>query len=152
MSALLRNRPDIPRAQLERNAPPMEAQLDDALVEGYEHRVDSVSLPDANDRHVLAAPNIARRTISSRQTYATFPATTLARFRLVAEHPDNFLLHLVNDNQGKALAAFYELCDERKNPHQTPREVTEILKRQGLTATADAAQRAYGCRRSATLQ
>jgi len=44
----------------------------------------------------------------------------------------------VNDNQGKATAAFYELCDERKNPHQTPREVTEILKRQGLTATADA--------------
>ena len=137
-SALLRNRPDIPRAQLERTRRLMEAQLDDALVEGYEHRVDSVSLPDANDRHILAAAKHCEAHYIVTANLRDFPATTLARFRLVAEHPDNFLLHLVNDNQGKAIAAFYELCDARNNPHQPPREVTEILKRQGLTATADA--------------
>jgi hypothetical protein len=138
MSALLRNRPDIPRAQLERTRCLMEAQLDDALVEGYEHRVASVTLPDANDRHILAAAKHCEAHYIVTANLRDFPATTLARFRLVAEHPDDFLLRLVNDNPEKALAAFYELCDARKNPHQTPREVTEIFKRQSLGATADA--------------
>ncbi len=138
ISALLRNRPDISRAQLERTRGLMEAQLDDALVEGYEHRVDSVSLPDANDRHVLAAARHCEAHYIVTANLRDFPEAALAPFRLVAEHPDDFLLRLVNDNEAKALAPFYELCDQRKKPHQSPREVTEILKRQGLTATADA--------------
>ena len=88
MSALLRNRPDIPRAQLERTRCLMEAQLDDALVEGYEHLVASVTLPDANDRHILAAAKHCEAHYIVTANLRDFPATTLARFRLVAEHPD----------------------------------------------------------------
>ncbi len=138
MSALLRNRPDMPRAQLERTRRLMEAQLDDALVIGYEHRIDSITLPDADDRHVLAAAIHAEAHSIVTANLRDFPGIALAPFQLVAEHPDAFLLRLVNDNQESAIAAFYELCDARKNPHQKPREVTEILRHQGLIATADA--------------
>jgi hypothetical protein len=55
MAALLRNRPDIPRAQLERTRHLMDSHIDGVLVEGYEHRIKSIMLPDADDCHVLAA-------------------------------------------------------------------------------------------------
>ena len=138
MSALLRNRPDILRAQLERTRRLMEAELDDALVEGYEHRVNSITLPDADDRHVLAAAIHCEAQYLVTANLRDFPPTALAPFRLVVEHPDDFLLRLLNDNTKSAIAAFHTLCRARKNPAQSPREVTEILKHQGLTATADA--------------
>jgi hypothetical protein len=138
MSAVLRNRRDISRAQIERTRRLMEFHIDDALVEGYEHRIASLTLPDADDRHVLAAAIHCEAQFIVTANLRHFPDSALAPFGLVAEHPDAFLLRLLNDNKEQALAAFHELCGNRKNPPQTAREVMEILKRQGLTATAAA--------------
>ncbi len=55
ISNLLRNRPDITRQKLERTRHLMDKAALDALVEGYEHLIPTLSLPDENDRHVLAA-------------------------------------------------------------------------------------------------
>lgn len=52
---LLKNRPDLTRAKLERTRHLMDNALPDALVTGYEQLIDSIELPDRNDRHVLAA-------------------------------------------------------------------------------------------------
>jgi hypothetical protein len=54
-TALLRNRPDITRMQLEQTGSLMDTHIQDALVEGFEHRIDALTLPDADDRHLLAA-------------------------------------------------------------------------------------------------
>ncbi len=48
ISNLLQNRPDLTRQLMERAAP-------DALVVGYEHLLPILTLPDQDDRHVLAA-------------------------------------------------------------------------------------------------
>jgi hypothetical protein len=138
MSALLRDRRNISRAQIERTRRLMESHIDDALVEGYEHRIASLALPDADDRHVLAAAIHCEAQFIVTANLRDFPDSALAPFGLVAEHPDAFLLRLLNDNREPALAAFHELCGNRKNPPQTSHEVVEILKRQGLAATADA--------------
>jgi hypothetical protein len=141
MSALLRNRTDIPRAQIERTRDLMVSQIDDAPIEGYEgyeHRIASLTLPDAGDRYVLAAAIHCEAQFIVTANLRDFPDSALAPFGLIAEHPDAFLLRLLSDNKEQAVAAFYELCGNRKNPPQTPREVVEILKRQGLPATAGA--------------
>ena len=52
---LLRNRPDITRDKLERTRRLMDQAAPDALVTGYESLIDSLELPDRDDRHVLAA-------------------------------------------------------------------------------------------------
>jgi hypothetical protein len=138
MTALLRNRPDITRAQIERTRRLMEAEIDDAVVEGYEHLIASLTLPDAYDRHVLAAAIHCGATVVVTANLRDFPTPILTSFGLVAEHPDAFLLRLLNADPELGLAAFEELCANRKNPAQTPREITELLRRQGLTATAAA--------------
>ena len=138
MTALLRNRPDITRAQIERTRRLMEAEIDDAVVEGYEHLIASLTLPDADDRHVLAAAIHCGAMVLVTANLRDFPTPILTSFGLVAEHPDAFLLRLLNADPELGLAAFEELCANRKNPAQTPREITELLRRQGLTATAAA--------------
>jgi hypothetical protein len=105
MTALLRNRLDISPAQLERTRRLMDSEIDGALVEGYEHRIESLTLPDAKDRHVLAAAIHCEAQFVVTANLRDFPASVLAPFRLVAEHPDAFLLCLMNDNREQALAA-----------------------------------------------
>ncbi|WP_211214075.1 PIN domain-containing protein [Salisaeta longa] len=55
MRSLLANRRDLTRAQLERTRDLMEAALPGASVDRYQQNIPKVTLPDPDDRHVLAA-------------------------------------------------------------------------------------------------
>lgn len=54
-SALRVNRPDLDTGHLERTRELMNASIRDVMVRGYGHRVQALTLPDPDDRHVLAA-------------------------------------------------------------------------------------------------
>jgi len=54
-TAVLRDRPLLERAQIDRTRRLMDEQIDDANVSDYEHLIDTITLPDVDDRHVLAA-------------------------------------------------------------------------------------------------
>jgi hypothetical protein len=53
--SLLRDRPQFKRADLERTRTLMDTGVRDCLVTGYQPLIPSLSLPDPDDRHVLAA-------------------------------------------------------------------------------------------------
>ena len=53
--SLLENRPDLTREQLERTRQLMNAHVRDCLVADYEDLIPVLTLPDPDDRHVLAA-------------------------------------------------------------------------------------------------
>jgi hypothetical protein len=55
ISNLLANRPDLDPNALLRTAELMKLSINDCMVENFEHLIDSVTLPDSKDRHVLAA-------------------------------------------------------------------------------------------------
>jgi hypothetical protein len=55
MRSLLENRPDLTSAQVMRTRENMDRAFPRALVTGYETLIDHVVLPDAEDRHVVAA-------------------------------------------------------------------------------------------------
>jgi hypothetical protein len=138
MRSLLRDRPDISRVRLERTRELMDTHVLDALVEGYEHRIEGITLPDADDRHVVAAALHCGAQFIVTANLRDFPESVLAPLDLVAEHPDAFLSRVLDESRELAFSAFRELCENRKNPPQSLREVLEIMKRQGLPATADA--------------
>lgn len=52
MSSLLRNRPDLTRARLERTRELMDKNAPDALIVGYESLIPSLNLPEEKDGHV----------------------------------------------------------------------------------------------------
>lgn len=52
---VLERRKDLTIEQLTRTRQLMDNYIDDCLVVGYEHRIETVTLDDEDDRHVLAA-------------------------------------------------------------------------------------------------
>ena len=64
--SLLRNRPDLKRENLERTCREMDFHFPDSLVQGYESIIPKFTLPDPDDRHVLAATILAKRSILLR--------------------------------------------------------------------------------------
>jgi hypothetical protein len=134
ISAPRRNRPDIPASKIERIRTLMDSHIHDALVEGYEHWIASLTLPDMDDRHVLAAAIHGGATIIVTMNLRDFPASTLAAFGITPEHPDTFLSRLLNVDHVYGVAIFHDLCQDYK---RTPRYVTASMKKHGLTVTAD---------------
>lgn len=55
MRSVLNNRHDLKPEQLQRTRELMDASVPDCLVVGYEGLITNLSLPDPDDRHVLAA-------------------------------------------------------------------------------------------------
>jgi hypothetical protein len=55
MERLLEDRPELSRGQLMRTRTLMNESVPDSLVTGYEGLVETLTLPDPNDRHVVAA-------------------------------------------------------------------------------------------------
>jgi hypothetical protein len=91
IEALLRNEPHRDRAAIERTRDLMNHAARDCLVEGYEHLIPALDLPDAGDRHVLAAGIIGRCDAIITQNQRHFPPETLAPYSLEMQHPDEFL-------------------------------------------------------------
>ena len=56
----MRNKPQRDRPALERTRDLMDTATRDSLVTGYEALIDTLSLPDPDDRHVLAAAIVGR--------------------------------------------------------------------------------------------
>lgn len=64
MRNVLKNRSDITRDQLERTKHLMKTNVMDCLVSEYEHLIEAIMLPDADDRHVVAAAVLREQMLS----------------------------------------------------------------------------------------
>lgn len=135
ISSLLKNRPDLTEERLEQTRSKMDLHVRDCLVEGYEELIESLNLPDPNDRHVLAA---AIR--SSAQTIVTynlsdFPSQALSRYEVDAQHPDEFLRHLLDLAPARVMRTVQETRLSLKNPPKNSEEYLTILEKQSLPQT-----------------
>jgi predicted nucleic acid-binding protein len=134
--ALLRKRPDLSRGKLERTRSLMDAHATDALVTGYEDLINGLLLPDPDDRHVLAAAIHGRADSIVTSNLRHFPAKILAPFGIEAQHPDEFILHLLDVSPEIVAAAARDHRESLKNPPKTIDEYISTLAAQGLTQTA----------------
>jgi predicted nucleic acid-binding protein len=136
ISNLLKKRPDLTREKLERTRMLMDKHTVDALVTGYEDLIPGLQLPDPDDRHVLAAAIRGHADVIVTMNLRDFPADTIGPFGIEAQHPDEFVLHLLGLAPGAVAAAAENHRQSLKNPPKTVAEYLEALERQGLTQTA----------------
>jgi len=129
---LLKNRPDLTRAKLDRTRHLMDKAIPDALVTGYEHLIDSIELPDRNDRHVVAAAIRSGSSVIVTLNLADFPSESLANFSIEAEHPDDFVLALFETFPDLVLEAARTHRASLKNPPKTNDGYLAELEVQGL--------------------
>lgn len=129
---LLKNRPDITRDKLERTRRLMDKAAPDALVTDYQSLIESLELPDRDDRHVLAAAIGCGASVIVTLNLADFPAHALANFRIEAQHPDDFVLALVETYPNFVLEAARRHRGSLKNPPKTQEEYLAELNACGL--------------------
>ena len=102
---LLKNRPDITRDKLERTRSLMDQAAPDALVTDYQALIESLELPDRDDRHVLAAAIRCGASVIVTLNLSDFPTPILRNFSIEAQHPDDFVLALLDAFPGLVLEA-----------------------------------------------
>jgi predicted nucleic acid-binding protein len=135
MSNLLKNRPDLTQAQLERTRDLMNAHITECTVSGYEQILPRIKLPDDNDRHVLAAAIFSGADAIVTFNLRDFPRGTLQGFGIKAIHPDRYLSQLLDLKPEEFCRAVRRQRDALKNPPKTIDELLEILERQILPET-----------------
>ena len=136
MRNVLLDRPDLTSAQLARTRALMDAAVPDALVVGYEKLIPALSLPDPDDRHVLAAALRGRCDVIVTYNLRDFPAETLGENDIEAQHPDEFIGHLIN-LRPEAVCWAAKSCRQRlKNPPVSVEDYVLTLAAQKLPDTA----------------
>ena len=115
----------------------MNKAFPDALVENYEPLIDSLSLLDMDDRHVLAASIKTNANLIITNNLKDFPKEYLASFGLKAKSPDDFFTDIIDINQELSVQAFRRLVLNKKNPPYDEYDVLEIFRNNRLKNTAD---------------
>lgn len=109
----------------------------DALVTNYEELIESLTLPDPKDRHVLAAAIKTNANVIVTNNLKDFPEDYLNNFGLSAKNVDDFLTDIIDLNSKKAISAFREMVLHLNNPPMDELDVLDSMRNRGLKATAD---------------
>jgi predicted nucleic acid-binding protein len=135
---LLRNRPDLTAAQLDRTSALMNDAVPDSLVCGYEKLIPGLFLPDPDDRHVLAAAIRCGASVIVTFNQKDFPAEALHEFRIEARHPDEFIDNLFDLDQAAVVEAARRQRAQLVHPRLDVERFLDVLLKQGLVQTAKA--------------
>jgi hypothetical protein len=133
--SVLEDRPDLTREQLDRTRNLMDSHVGDCLVTGYEELIPALTLPDADDRHVLAAAICGGATTIVTYNLADFPQETLSKFGIVSQHPDDFIVGLIELAPNQVCLAAKRQRASLKEPPKTVDEFLATLEVQGLAQT-----------------
>lgn len=130
------NRPDISPESLARCRRLMNEHVPDSLVTGYESLIPSLTLPDPDDRHVLAAAIRGGAGTIVTFNLSDFPASVLASHSIEAIGPDDFVVSLWSESPAAVLEAVRRQRASLKNPPKSAEELLATLEQCGLPATA----------------
>ena len=134
IGALLRE-DKFSREKLERTRDLMNAHVRDALVTGYEPIVDTLELPDPNDRHVLAAAIRCNADAIVTFNLKDFPQEYLDTYHIDALHPDDFIYYQVDMAPSLCCKAIKQQRLALKDPVIEIDELLAILQKQQLPQT-----------------
>lgn len=139
--SLLADRDEIERSQLERTRTLMNRALPDARVAGYSELIESLTLPDPNDRHVLAAAIHIEADAIITFNLGDFPSDRLAPFAVTAVHPDAFLRFLFEAKPDPVIRTAAQHRASLQNPPKTVNGYLRILQNAGLNETVDSLEK-----------
>jgi hypothetical protein len=120
----------------------MNAAVRDCLVEGYEPLIESLELPDRDDRHVLAAAIKANAQVIVTRNGKHFPKGKLTPWNIRAKSPDDFVRDQVDIDPQTVWACIQQIVDSRTRRPVTIDDVIAELVRDGLVTATAALRRA----------
>ena len=135
MRNVVKDHADIPREKVERIRDLMDLHVRDGLVTGYESLIDRLTLPDPDDRHVLAAAIHCGADMIVTFNLKDFPKDVLNPYGIEARHPDEFLAYQLEVAPEVVCSAARRQRVSLKNPPMNVEEYLAALERQRLPQT-----------------
>lgn len=135
MRNVLKNNPRLGRERLERTRALMDGAVRDCLVTGHSVLVPLLTLPDPDDRHVLAAAIHGGAGVVVTFNLSDFPSEVLAPHGVDAWHPDDFFSELLERAMDEFCEAGRLQREGLKNPSMSVQEFLEKLEEVGIPHT-----------------
>ena len=129
---VLIKRKDLDEEKLRRTQRLMADAIDDCLIDGYQSLIESIVLPDPNDRHVLAAAIVGHADAIVTFNKKDFPDSVLSNYGIEVLHPDDFIMLQYDLDSIGVLEAAKAMRLRLKNPPKTVQEFLDTLEQQGL--------------------
>ena len=130
--SLLRNQSELRREKLARTCREMNSHFPNSLVRGYKSIIPTLTLPDPNDRHVLAAAIHSGAEYIVTFNLGDFPKTILQPYGIEAVSPDEFIWRLIQQIPRTVLQAVKKHRLSLLNPPKTVDEYLATLEKQKL--------------------
>jgi predicted nucleic acid-binding protein len=146
--SLLANHPQLRREQLNRTLELMDRNVPEAMTEGFEDLIPALSLPDPDDRHVLAVAIRAGAQAIITANLRDFPPKALALYDIEALHPDTFILQTLDLYPGAVCETLTEQVADLRAPPIHRDQVLERLSRCGLIQSVTRFREILGADRS----
>jgi predicted nucleic acid-binding protein len=130
------HQPHLSLPALERTRALMERAVPEARVTGFEALMLTLTLPDPDDRHVLAAAVTGGATHLLTFNLKDFPAEVVERFGIQVVGPDAWLLDLLAEWPDEVLDAVTALSEALSRPALSVDQLLQALKHLGLPESA----------------
>jgi predicted nucleic acid-binding protein len=135
---LLVNRPDLTPERIGRTVTLMNKAIEDCLVENYEYLIDSLQLPDPDDRHVLACAIVGHADAIVTFNLKDFPEQSVAAHEIEILHPDDFLIAQYNLDPIRILSIIKANRERLRSPPKSADDFIATYEQQGLAQTCAA--------------
>ncbi len=114
----------------------IEDAFPEALVTEYESLEKDLNLPDADDRHVLAAAIKASASVIVTDNLVHFPVKALRPYALKAMSANDFIIEMVEFDLPRDLLALERMRRRFKKPMMSKADLIHKTKAQGLPGVA----------------
>lgn len=135
MRNLAANRPDLRSDALQRTAATMNEVIEDCLIEKFEYLIDALTLPDPDDRHVLAAAIVGHADAIVTFNLRDFPEESTVAHGIEIVHPDDFLVAQYEVAPISVLTSIKANRARLRKPPKSAEELIATYEAQGLPQT-----------------
>jgi len=129
--SLLKTKPHL-KANIQSQVQAMGRAFPEAWVEGYEDLIETINLPDPDDRHVVAAAIVADAEHIVTENLRDFPPEATSKYGIEAVSADDFLTSTFELYPSEAVAALRTMRAAYRTPAMSANEFLFDLQRAGL--------------------
>lgn len=109
----------------------------ESVVEGHGILIPALTLPDPDDRHVLAAAIVTLSTVIVTDNLKDYPVSQLAPFDIKPSNTDEFLADVIDLDLPRATTAIRSMRERLKNPTITAEVLLTRMDGIGLNQTVN---------------